>query len=618
MADTDFTPDEAAWLAQVDKALKGAARETLARRSEDGAVIAPLYPRAREARPLSLRPVGQPWVMVSRIDLPQPEAANAQALEDLVGGANGLSLVLAGKDDPRGGGLTTGAGAEGLKATLATVLRDVYLDLVHLRLELPAGATATLADGIAALAALAAERGLSAGDLDVALVQDTLAQAYVADREGGDALSESLKAQLAAALKACAAAGVSWPVAAADGRVWHDLGATAGQELALTLATRLAQFRALEAAGVAEDRWTSLSTLTLAADADQQETLAKARAARLLDARLVEACGLATAPLRLHMETSWRMLSQRDPFVNMLRNTVAGFSAAVGGADSVCVLPHTQALGLPDGFARRLARNTQSILMDESHLARISDPAAGSGALEARTRDLAEAAWGLFQQIEAAGGLASSAGLAKAKAMLEEANARRAAKLAKLAQPLVGVSSFPNLGEAPVKVLAPAPDLQSLGFIRLAAPFEALRDAADASAASAPHVFLAALGRLSQFSARAAFATNALAAGGLRTADPAEGAIEAQVAAFKASGATMACLVGSDALYAEEGPALVAALKQAGATHVYLAGRPGPMAEAFAAAGLDTALYSGCDLLALLREAHARLGLVAQTQEAAR
>lgn len=602
---------EERWLAEVDKALKGLSRDRLTRTTEDGALIAPLYKREAGAVSRQLRPVQMPWTITTRIDLTDATAANHQLLDDLQGGAGGMSLVAASGRDPRGHGLPD------LSAqTLEKVLQDVLLDLVEIRLEMDEEPVAALQ----AMAALVRQRGHEVNDVSVSLAIDPVGAGAVAGLSRA-AAKEGVSAQslIAGLVSARSELGLHWPVISCDGRLWHDQGATGAQELGLVFATCLATFRSFETAGLMVEDWPAAVTVTLAAGADQQETLAKARAARMLWARILDVCGLPQEPLKLHMESSWRMLTRRDPFVNLLRNTVAGFAAAVGGADSLCLLPHTQALGLPDAFARRLARNTQSILLEESHLAQVADPAAGSGALESRTRGLVDASWSVLQSVEAQGDF-SSAGTSNLIAdMLAQARNHRLERLSRVADPLIGVSSYPNLAEVPVKVLAPAPDLSDLPFARDAAPFETLRDAAEeCGAGDAAHVFLAPLGRLAQFSARAAFATNAFAAGGLRTTVPAEQADLASVAAnFKASGCSMACLVGPDPLYQEKAVDLVAALKQAGATHVYLAGRPGDQAEALKAAGLDTALYAGCDLLSCLREAHARLGWADLNKEAA-
>ncbi len=170
----------------------------------------------------------------------------------------------------------------------------------------------------------------------------------------------------------------------------------------------LAYLRALEAEGAALDVARRMIFFRLSADADQFLTIAKFRALRKLWTRVEDACGLTPEPAFVSAETAWRMMARRDPHVNILRATIAAFAAALGGADAITVLPFTAALGLPDRFARRIARNTQLVLLEESHLAKVADPAAGSGALEDLTDQLCHAAWGLFRDIEAAGGIAAA------------------------------------------------------------------------------------------------------------------------------------------------------------------------------------------------------------------
>ncbi len=197
--------------------------------------------------------------------------------------------------------------------------------------------------------------------------------------------------------------------ACADGRVVHASGGSEAQELAFVIAVAVEYLRALEANGVALDKARDAIFFRLAADADQFLTISKFRALRKLWARVEEASTLEPKPIFISAETAWRMMTRRDPNVNMLRVTMAVAAAGFGGADAITVLPHTAALGLPDGFARRLARNTQTILLEESNLYRVGDPAAGSGGIEALTSELCETAWKLFQEIEASGGIVGDA-----------------------------------------------------------------------------------------------------------------------------------------------------------------------------------------------------------------
>jgi methylmalonyl-CoA mutase len=357
----------------------------------------------------------------------------------------------------------------------------------------------------------------------------------------------------------------------------------------------------------------------LAADADQFLTLAKFRAMRLLWARVEQACGLPPKPLFIAADTSWRMLTQRDPYVNMLRATMATFSAGLGGANAITVLPHTLALGLPDAFARRVARNTQLVLLEESNLAKVSDPAAGSGGIEALTRELCDAAWALFQETEKAGGLFAALEQNVIQRKVAATRAAREVNIAKRRDMLTGASEFPNLREEDIAVLDARPvvvpsygeaksKFDPLAPMRLAAPFEMLRDRSDAilkKSGKRPRIFLANLGTAADFTARATFAKSFFETGGIEAIDS-EGFSDASAlaAAWKASGAAFVCLCSQDKVYAQQAEAAARALQAAGARHIYLAGRPGDLEAGLRDAGVTDFIFAGGDALASLRKAY--------------
>jgi methylmalonyl-CoA mutase len=360
----------------------------------------------------------------------------------------------------------------------------------------------------------------------------------------------------------------------------------------------------------------------LSADADQFLTLSKFRALRLLWARIEQACGLSPKPLFVAADTAWRMLTQRDPYVNMLRATMATFSAGLGGANAITVLPHTLALGLPDPFARRVARNTQVVLLEESNLAKVSDPAAGAGGIETLTKQLCDAAWSLFQEIEKAGGLFASLEQNLIQRKVAATRAAREANIAKRRDVMTGASEFPNLHEADVAVLDAKPialapygeakfKFDALPPMRLAAPFEALRDKSDErlkSNGARPKIFLGNLGTPADFTARATFAKSFFETGGIEAIDT-QGFTHpaALAAAFKTSGAAAACLCSSDKVYAGHAVAAASALQAAGAKHIYLAGRPGEQEAALRAVGVGDFIFAGGDALATLRDAWRRM-----------
>ena len=422
--------------------------------------------------------------------------------------------------------------------------------------------------------------------------------------------------------------GFRGPFAVADGRVVHNAGGSEMQELAYVLAVAVSYLRALEAGGMTLDAARRAIFFRLSADADQVLSIAKFRAARKLWARVEEACGLAAGHVFISAETAWRMMTKHDPWVNMLRGTIAVFAAGVGGADAVTVLPCTYALGLPDRFARRIARNTQLILLEELNLARVADPAAGAGGFEELTKQLCFGAWRLFQEIEKAGGIWSALQSGLLQKKVAAVVAAREKAIATRKEPLTGISEFPNIYELPVSVLLVppvvlkppgSPLVEPLKPIRIAELFERLREASDrlfAETGTRPKIFLANLGRIAEFNARATFAKNFFEAGGIEAVSndgfaTADGKTDlpALVSAFKSSGAKLACLCSSDKVYPVEAVEAAKALAAAGATVDYLAGRPGDLEAALKEADVRSFIFVGCDVLATLRAAHETIGL---------
>src|SRR4051794_20602515 len=538
------------WRKLVDGVLKGAPFEKLVGKTYDGIRIDPLYPRAKGVAPVVGRPAAAPWQIMQRIDHPDASAANAQALTDLENGATGLALVFAGGNAAHGFGLEPTADA------IAKILKDIHLD-AGIGLELEIGPQSRMA--AIHVAEYVKSNGIDPAACGIRFGLDPLAAGAVWGHS--PYTWDEIVPAVTSGIKGLAALGFKGPFAPGDGRVIHDAGGSEVQELAFVLAAGVAYLRALESTGVALDVAQDMIYARLAADADQFLTMAKFRALRLLWTRIEQACGLKPKPVFIAADTAWRMLTRRDPYVNMLRATMATFSAGLAGADSICVLPHTLALGLPDAFARRAARNTQLVLLEESNLAKVADPAAGSGGIEALTHELCEPAWALFQEIEKAGGLFAALEQNLIQRKVAATRATREANIAKRRDVLTGASEFPNLHESDVAVLDIKPivlpsygeakyKFDPLPPMRLAAPFEALRDKSDAILTKSwarPKIFLANLGTAADFTARAAFARGFFETGGIEAlvsggfSDP-----PALAAAFSTAGAAMACLCSSD------------------------------------------------------------------------
>src|SRR3954470_853522 len=565
----DFAPasyDD--WRKLVDGVLKGAPFEKLVGKTYDGLNIDPIYPRAKGISRIAGRAAATPWQILQRIDHPDAAQANAQARHDLENGATGLTLVFAGANGAYGFGLEPSAEA------VAKILDGIFLD-AGISIELQVGPQSRMA--AIHIAEYIKRKGISPASCDIRFGLDPLGSCAV---RGSSPYSwAEIVPAVTSAIKGLAGLGFKGPFAAADGRVIHDAGGSEVQELAFVLGAGVAYLRAIEAAGIPLENAQGMVYARLSADADQFLTLSKFRALRLLWARIEQACGLAPKPLFVAADTAWRMLTQRDPYVNMLRATMATFSAGLGGANAITVLPHTLALGLPDPFARRAARNTQLVLLEESNLAKVSDPAAGSGGIETLTQQLCEAAWALFQEIEKAGGIFAALEQNLIQRKVAATRAVREANIARRKEVLTGASEFPNLHEAGVAVLDATPltlapygeariKFDALPPMRLAAPFEVLRDKSDArlkSTGARPKIFLANLGTAADFTARATFAKSFFETGGIEAIDT-EGLADpaALAAAFKVSGATVACLCSSDKAYAEHAVAAAKALHAAG------------------------------------------------------
>ena len=452
----------------------------------------------------------------------------------------------------------------------------------------------------------------------------------------------------------------------AEGRAIHAGGGSSVEELAYMVSGGVEHMRMLEQRGVRLEDAVRQVTFVMAADADLFTTIAKFRAFRLLWGRVAEAADLPPGPARLAGETAWRMMTRRDPWVNILRVAVAVAGAGLGGADTVIAQPFTAARGLPDGFARRLARNTQLVLLEESGLARVADPAAGAGYVEEITRNLAEGAWELFRDIERQGGLIASLRKGDFQARVLRTAQKRRANVATRREPILGVSEFAWLSEASVRTIDVEPfnlrrsgtslDLPEPGrgerFERMVAraaegasladmlaslktewertehvpkmrdaePFERLRDASDRrrdDTGEGPRVFLASLGDPARHVTRAGWAANAFAAGGIQVLRGEGGRDPAVIAAaFARSDATVACICGTDEDYAARASVTAGALKAMGAEGVYLAGRPGDGEASLRRAGVDGFLFNGCDILAVLDDAHRRLGLAVAADDA--
>ncbi len=548
----DDAPDAEVWDVLTGTTLDGLPVPPLGTPELVADLPAPVRPPAREAG----------WDVRAWLADADAARGNAALLTDLENGATSLLVQV-------------GAGGTAA-ADLPRLLDGVLLDVAAVVLDAPgdplgaARALADVADGVQAPLAPGTNLGV---DPVAARVRG------LAPDRSREADEESLReaATLARDL-GCRAFVV-------DGTALHDLGASDVQEVGYALAVAAHLLRTLERAGIEVDEAAGLVEFRLAVTDQQFVTIAKLRAVRRVWARVLELSGASVdrRQMVLHALTSRPMMTRYDPWVNQLRTCVAAFAAGVGGADAVTVLPFDSRLGVPDAFGRRIARNTSTLLVEESHVARVADPAGGAFAVEKLTDDLAVAAWAELGRLEEAGGIHAALEDGSLRARVADVVAERDRRVATRQQPLTGTSEFPHLGET---LPEREPYAEGSYLVRpYAEPFEGLRD----EPAAAP-VFLATMGSVAAHTARATFARNLLAAGGVDVVDRgAHDDVEAVLADYTGSdgGQPVVCLVGPDKAYDAWGADLAAALREAGATRVVVAGKPQDWADDSCAMGVD-------------------------------
>lgn len=663
-----------------DKELKGAPFDKkMVTKTPEGIDIQPLY--IAENWPWAGDPSGFPgffpftrgtqaiartrngWDIRQEFREADPADANREIQHDLGRGVTSVTLRL---DDAARAGRgpdAAGAGANGVLvhdlAGLETALAGV--DLAKAPVALEAGAA--FLPAAMALSSLWKKAGLTAETAQGGFGADPVA---ILAETGSLPMAADTALEQLGALAAFTAK--TWPkvrAVAVDTSVYHNGGANEVHDLGIMLATAVAYVKAMENAGLPIDDACGQIAFTVSVGCEEYLQIAKLRAARKLWAAVAKACGAsdAAAAMNLRAKSAERMFTRIDPWVNLLRATVSTFASAVGGADVVTCLPFDAAIGLPDDMGRRIARNTQIILMEESNLYRVADPAGGAWSMETLTDRMAEKAWAFFQEIEGKGGILAALQSGFIQDAIATTMAQRDKDIAKRKVPLTGVSEFPNILEKPVE--RPAPDVSkakaeavkrtaaagapaasgnpvadaahavgagaafAAALVRgagasvtpvvkrhLADSFERLRDATLAhkqKTGAFPTIFLANLGPIAKHTGRATFAKNYFEAGGIQAlGNNGFSEVEACVAAFKASGARIAVICSSDALYEEMVPTYAPALKAAGAETLYLAGAPGDKKDAYDAAGVDDYIFMGADVLGKLTAQLVRLGVIAQ------
>ncbi|MCC6607574.1 MAG: methylmalonyl-CoA mutase small subunit [Anaerolineae bacterium] len=604
----EFTPPSyETWVEATVQSLKGRPLAKLNRQTAEGIEIRPFYTAAdsptdpaQPGQPPYRRGTQaegyqyQPWLVAQPIAAATPQQFNQALLTDLKRGQTAVYLQ---------------PGQPPINTTddLAAALDGVVF----------AAAPILLASGPAILPWLSevlARTNQPLSDLQGGLRHDPLADLV----QQGSADLDNAYQQAAHWLRWAVANAPNFRTLAVDTAVYHNGGANAVQELAFALATGVYYVRRLQQQGLDLGEIASQLRFVFAIGGDFFMEIAKLRAARQLWAQVVEAFGgdAAAQKMVIHAETAAANKSRLDPYVNLLRTTTEAFAAAVGGVDSLLTQPFNQPFAAEaDAFARRIARNQQIILQEEASLTQLTDPAGGAYYAEWLTDQLAQAAWTLFQEIEAQGGMVAALQAGLPQQWVAATAVARATNLAKRKAVLVGVNQYANVGE-PVAVnskrssvsgeQSPIANLQIAPIqpIRLAEPFEALRDWSEAYGGRngrRPQIFLANMGPLRQHKARADFTRGFFEVGGFEILDSGgfEGVATA-VAAALATNAPAVVICSTDDTYPALVPPLVQGIKaQKPDAVVLLAGYPQDQVEAHKAAGIDAFIYLGADCLAL-------------------
>ncbi|MFC7290455.1 methylmalonyl-CoA mutase family protein [Hirschia litorea] len=656
--------DEAQWLDLLDKALKGKPAASINTKTYDGLTVKALYRdtdwesstdksglpgqapfmRGSEAS----RDKFLPWDIRQIISHPDPAEANKSILEDLEHGVSSIELRIDENGD-RGVCIRT-------LADLQKTLEDVKLDWAPIGLEVTASSANSGLAAAAMLAFHAEQTSETPEKLNLAFNYDPIGVLARTGHLNGEIAH--VKSSIVDLVTTLSAKFEKSTLLRADARPIHESGGSEAQELSGLIASGTFYLRTLVEAGI--DAATALRSInfTMSVGADYIIEIAKLRAARRMWAKVASEFGVADSDFTMKIQavSSRRMLTARDPWVNILRVTAACFAAGVGGAEIATMRPFTDALGLPSRQARRIARNTHIIAQEESFLGKVLDPAGGTWSIAALSNDLALKAWSLFQDIEKGGGIISSLTQGKIQSEVSKIRAERLSDVAFRKVQITGVSDYPLLDETPAEFVIPdldsvlakatppksispssyalsslmegaqngltLPDLtleaedtlecDPLWPIRIAKPFERLRDFAEAFEAKnkiKPKIFIAAIGPLAEHTARTSFATNFFGAGGLHTIYQA-GTPDQLATAFKQSGCLLACICGSDERYLQEAADTARALGAAGAGRLYLAGRaPAEIGSAWQEAGIDEFIHVGVDVVSSLELAHSELGL---------
>jgi methylmalonyl-CoA mutase len=548
----------------------------------------------------------KPWDICQAIPYDNPEELNHALRCDLERGQTAVQLSI---------------GANGIisSETLAVILKDIDVEKIPIHID--SGFSGL--DTYTAFNSFLSKEDLSPAKVNGSISADPLG--HLAAHGSLPVFLETAYDHMADVTQKAKKEIPNLKTIGISGIPYHNAGASAVQELAFVLASAVETIDRMIEKGLSIDDIAPRMRFTFGIGPFYFMEIARLRAARLLWAKIVESYGGSSESqkMRIHGVTSFYNQTIYDPYVNMLRTTTEAFSAVVGGVDSLQTNPFDQAFAPPDEFSRRIARNTQIVLKEESHLDRPIDPAGGSYYVEKLTHEVAQKAWDLFRETEKLGGMFAALQVEFPQTLIHSTAEKREKDLAKRKAVMVGTNFSANVKEKilksvvqrETKALPPVVSIKPLPLHRVAGIFEELRNAVEkfeAETGAKPKLFLATMGPLRQHKARADFSQGFFEVAGFDIIYPTGfDTPEAAVKAALESGAPVVTICSTDETYPELVPPFVKALKEKNpGIVVVLAGFPKDQVDAHKEAGVDEFIYLGADARLILANLLKKIGVL--------
>jgi len=469
---TESTPER--WSALVSKQSKGKGPDTLVWHTAEDIAIKPLYTAADMTSleytdtmpgmspyvrgPQATMYTGRPWTIRQYAGFSTAEESNAFYRKALAAGGQGVSVAFDlathrgyDSDHPRVAGDVGKAGVAIDSVEDMKILFDgIPLDKVSVSMTMNGAVLPVLAGYIVA----AEEQGVAQQDL-AGTIQNDILKEFMVRNTYIYPPAPSMKI-IGDIIAYCSTHMPRFNTISISGYHIQEAGANAALELAYTLADGKEYIRTAIAAGLDIDDFAPRLSFFWGIGMNFYMEIAKMRAARLLWTRIVSQFkpqNPKSSMLRTHSQTSGWSLTEQDPYNNVVRTTIEAMAAVFGGTQSLHTNALDEAIALPTEFSARIARNTQLIIQEETGITRVVDPWGGSYMMENLTQQIADKAWELIEEVEAAGGMAKAIETGMPKMRIEEAAAKKQARIDRGEDIIVGVNKYRVEEEGNVEIL---------------------------------------------------------------------------------------------------------------------------------------------------------------------